>query len=62
MKNFGTWDDVKKQFIPKNPNQKVFGVIDHLLLVTPEQGRTLKEEMDLCSSYIVTLKRKLNMS
>lgn len=62
MKQFGTWDDETKKFTPKDPNQKIFGVIDHLLLVTPEQGRTLKEEMDLCSSYIVTLKRKLNMS
>lgn len=62
MKQFGTWNDETKKFVPKDPNQKIFGVIDHLLLVTPEQGRTLKEEMDLCSSYIVTLKRKLNMS
>lgn len=62
LKKFGSWDDSTKKFVPNDPNQKIFGVIDHLLLVTPEQGRTLKEEMDLCSSYIVTLKRKLNMS
>ena len=47
----------RKRFIPNDPNLKVFSVFDHLALVRPEEGRTLKQEIDLCSSYIVTLKR-----
>lgn len=45
-------------YIPNNPKQLVVGVVDHVALVTTEEGRKLKEEIDLMSSYMVTLKRK----
>ena len=52
----------KKRFVPNNPRQKVIGIIDHLNLVQPSEGRKLKEEIDLMSSYMVTIKRKLQVS
>ena len=45
-----------------NSSGKIIGIIDHGLLMRPETGRTQKEEIDLASSYIVTLKRKYNIS
>lgn len=52
----------KKRYVPNNPKQLIIGVTDHLSLINPSEGRKLKEEMDLASSYMVTLKRKLQMS
>lgn len=37
-------------------------VIDHLSLVRKSQGRSLKEEMDLISSYLVTLRNRCRIS
>ena len=54
--------DGKKRYIPNNPNQLVIGVLDHFALMQCTEGRTLKQEIDLASSYMVTLKRKLQMS
>lgn len=54
--------DGKKRFIQDNPQQKIIGLIDHLSLIRPEEGRKLKEEMDLASSYMVTIKRKFFVS
>lgn len=54
--------DGKEKYIPRNPNQKLIGVIDHLNLSQNIDGRTLKEEIDLESSYMVTLKRKYQIS
>ncbi len=54
--------DGREIYIPNNPNQKVIGVIDHALLLKLEEGRKIKEEIDLTSSYMVTLKRKYRIS
>lgn len=40
-------------YTPNNPNLIINIVIDHLLLVNPQKGRTKKEEMDLISTYCV---------
>ena len=52
----------KKTYIPNNPNQLMIGVLDHFALIRCTEGRTLKQEIDLMSSYMVTLKRKLPLS
>lgn len=52
----------KKRYIPNNPKQMTIGIIDHFALMNVPSGRTLKQEIDLASSYMVTLKRKLPMS
>ena len=54
--------DGREKYIPNNPRQKLIAVIDHLSLSQPKEGRTLKEEMDLESAYMVTIKRKYLMS
>lgn len=54
--------DNRKIYIPNNPNQLIIGVIDHFALMNVPQGKTLKQEIDLASSYMVTLKRKLPLS
>lgn len=62
--NYGTYEEIdgRTHYIPKNHKQRIIGVIDHLSLITSSDGRKLKEEMDLASSYMVTLKRKLRAS
>ena len=59
--NFETIED-RTIYIPNNPKQLLIGIIDHLSLITASEGRKLKEEMDLASSFMVTLKRKLRSS
>ena len=54
--------DEKKRYIPSNSGQRLVAMVDHLALVRPEGGNTLKAEMDLCSSYMVTLKRRFQMT
>ena len=54
--------DGKKRYLPNNPNQIMIGVLDHFALMNVQSGRTLKQEIDLASSYMVTLKRKLPLS
>lgn len=51
-----------KFYIPNNPKQLIIGVLDHFSLIRCEEGRSLKAEIDLMSSYMVTLKRKLPLS
>ena len=62
--NIGTFKQVgnTKIYVPNNPKQLMIGVLDHFALVRCEEGRTLKQEIDLMSSYMVTLKRKLPLS
>ena len=65
MERYGTieqLEDGRKRFIPNNYNQRVIGIIDHLSLVRTSEGRSLKQEMDEISSYMVTLKRKYLIS
>lgn len=52
----------RKFYIPKNENLVHLVVIDHLSLCRPSEGRTLKEEMDLISSYLVTLRNMCKIS
>lgn len=52
----------KEVYYLNEPNRKIIGIIDHLSLVRPEENRNKKAEMDLVSSYIVTIKRKFKMS
>lgn len=54
--------ETRKIYIPKDPDQVHLVVIDHLSLVMRKNGRSLKEEMDLISSYLVTLRNKCKIS
>jgi hypothetical protein len=52
----------RKIYTPKNENLIHLVVIDHLSLARRSNGRTLKEEMDLISSYLVTLRNRCKIS
>lgn len=54
--------DTRLIYIPNNPNLVYNVVIDHISLLTPSDGRKLKEEIDLLSSYLVTLREKCKIS
>lgn len=54
--------DGRKRYIANNSKQIIIGIIDHFALMNVQAGRTLKQEIDLASSYMVTLKRKLPLS
>lgn len=49
-------------FIPNNPEQLILVLIDHMSIVLPDNGRTLKQEMDLISQYLLTLRNKYQVS
>lgn len=49
-------------YIPKNPKLIYNVVIDHIGLVRPAQGNNLKQEIDMLSSYLVTLREKCGIS
>lgn len=52
----------KTIYTPNNPEQLVLGIIDHIGLAFPTEGRNIKEEMDRISAFLVNLKRKYRMS
>jgi replicative DNA helicase len=60
----GTFEETsgRKIYHPKNEKLIHLVVIDHLSLVRRSNGRTLKEEMDLISSYLVTLRNMCKIS
>lgn len=49
---------VRKDYIPDNPNQRVIVVIDHLALLSSEQGKDKKGLMDLMSEYAKFFRNK----
>lgn len=54
--------ETRKAYIPKNPDLIYVIVLDHIGLVRPKAGRILKQEIDLVSSYLVTLREMCNIS
>jgi replicative DNA helicase len=54
--------ETRMKYIPQNPNLIYNIVIDHIGLVRPQTGHTLKQEIDLLSSYLVTLREKCGIS
>lgn len=55
-------EEGREYYIPYDSQRKVIGIIDHMSLVRSEDNRNKKAEMDLMSSYMVTIKRKFKMS
>ena len=54
--------DTRLIYIPNNPNLIYNVIIDHIGLVRPQQGHSLKQEIDLLSSYLVTFREKCGIS
>ena len=66
LEEWGTFQEIDKGnrtiYIKHDPMQLVQVVIDHLGLVTPVDGHSKKAEMDLISSYCVSLREKCQVS
>lgn len=54
--------DTRLVYIPNNPNLIYNVIIDHIGLITPSKNNKLKDEIDLLSSYLVTLREKCGIS
>ena len=54
--------ETKMSYIPNNSNLIYTVVIDHIGLIRPRQGNTLKQEIDALSAYLVTLREKCHIS
>ena len=64
LQTMGTFTESenRKIYTPNNPNLVYLVVIDHISLLRPNKGRSLKEEIDLVSSYLVTLRNICKIS
>ena len=64
LQDIGTFKetDTRKIYVPENPDLVYLVVIDHISLLRPNKGRSLKEEIDLVSSYLVTLRNMCRIS
>lgn len=54
--------DKRKIYIPNNPDLLHIVITDHLARVFPSQGATIKQEMDLTSKYLYSLKNRCNIT
>lgn len=54
--------DKRKMYVSNNPHLIHVVVIDHISLARPSDGHTLKEEIDLISAYLVTLRNMCKIS
>ena len=62
---FGELEDkegVFDHYIPNNPHEFRFVVVDHCGLLKPERGASIKETIDQMSKYFVELRNKYNFS
>lgn len=57
-----TEENGRKVFTPNNPEQIILLLIDHMSIITSSEGRTLKQEMDLVSQYLITLRNRYFVS
>ena len=64
LSEMGTFEESETRLVykPFNPNFIYAVVIDHIGLVKPRQGNTLKQEIDDLSGYLVTLREKCGIS
>lgn len=54
--------ETRKLYHPNNKNQIILVVIDHIALIRKDKGRSKKEEIDLASNYLVTLRNRCLIS
>ena len=54
--------DKRKIYIPNNPDLIHLVVVDHVARIFPTQGNTLKQEMDLTSKYLYSLKNRCGIT
>ncbi len=52
----------RKIYIPNDPNLTHIVIVDHIGRIMPSAGSTLKQEMDLASKYLYSLKNRCNIT
>lgn len=64
LENFGHFEvsDNHKVYIPNNSDLMYLVIIDHISLVRPSNGNTLKQEIDETSKYLLTLRNIAGIS
>lgn len=64
LENTGSFEETETRTIyhPNNENLVHLVIIDHMSLARRTEGRTLKEEIDLISAYLVTLRDRCKIS
>ena len=64
LSKYGSFEETetRKIYVPNNPNRTILVVLDHILLLRKNKGRTKKEEIDLASNYLITLRNRCGIS
>lgn len=64
LQKLGTFEETerRKVYHPNNPELVYVVVIDHISLVRPQPGNTLKQEIDDTSAYLITLRNMCGIS
>lgn len=60
LKKYGNFDETEHQKIyhKHNPNLNIIVILDHIGLVRSSEGRSKKEEIDMSSAYLVTIRNR----
>lgn len=68
-KNFGTYTEevteagyTKETYTPKNPEQYLIVVVDHVKLLSTATGHTSKQEIDEACDYLISFRNKCNFT
>lgn len=64
LSKYGRFEEseTRKVYIPNNPKQTILVILDHIILLRKSKGRTKKEEIDLASNYLITLRNRCGIS
>lgn len=64
LEKLGSFEETehRKVYIPNNPDLIYTVIVDHISLCRPSEGHTLKQEIDLVSQYLLTLRNMCGIS
>lgn len=64
LEKLGTFEEceTRKIYTPSNPDLIFNVLIDHISLLRPDKGRTLKQEIDIATAYLITLRNMCKIS
>lgn len=64
LSKIGTFTETERRkiYTPNNPDLIYMVIIDHISLVRPQTGNTLKNEIDNTSAYLITLRNMCGIS
>lgn len=64
LEKIGTFieDEHRKVYVPNDPDLIFTVIVDHIGICRPSEGHTLKQEIDLISQYLLTLRNMCGIS